>query len=128
MNQSEEQFAADIQQRLSDSLDEIDQNALLRLRQARVDAVQAAARHKNQDSDVIGLSFPQWLAPVSTATAFATVAFLAITVWTQPSSLVQPVTANTMIEDIAVLSSSDDLDLYENLDFYIWLVNEDTAS
>ncbi len=128
MSQSEEKFAENIQQHLSDSLDEIDQNVLLRLRQARAAAIQAAARQENRNSDVIGLSFPGWLSPASAATAFATIAFVAITVWTQSSPLTQPMMPSTMIEDIAVLSSTDDLDLYENLDFYIWLENEDSAS
>jgi len=128
MSQSEEKFVENVQQHLSDSLDELDQNVLLRLRQARAVATQAAAQQENRNTDVIGLSFPGWLAPTSAATAFATIAFVAITVWTQPSPLTQSMTPATMIEDIAVLSSADDLDLYENLDFYIWLENEDSAS
>jgi len=127
MNQSDEKFAVNIQQQLSDSLNDIDTDVLNRLRQARTLAVNAARQKESRNTDIISLAFPQWLAPASTATAFATIAFVAITVWTQPAFLTTPLTP-TIIEDIAVLSSSDDLDLYENLDFYIWLEHEDSTS
>ena len=125
--QSDEEFAKQLRQRLLQSTDELNDDVLSRLRQARANAVNAATTQNTKPSEVLSLTFPNWLAPASTVTAFASLGFVAIMLWTQADNFVHSSSA-TFIEDIAVLSSPDDLELYENLDFYIWLENEDNAS
>ena len=124
--QSNEEFAEQLRQRLSASTDELTVDVLSRLQQARANAVHAATTQHAKASEVLTLSFPNWLAPASTATAFASLAFVAITLWVQVDNFT-PSSSATFIEDIAVLSSPDDLELYENLDFYIWLEHQDSA-
>ena len=121
--QSDEEFVAQLQQRLSESTNELAPDVLSRLKQARADAVKTATKQ----TDGLSLPFPSWLAPASTATAFASLGFVVVMLWTQPDSFSQSASP-TFIKDIAVLSSPDDLELFENLDFYIWLENEDIAS
>jgi len=73
------------------------------------------ARHKALES----LHKPRRLwQPVALAAVAATVAVMVVSL-----QLMQPKTPTTapQIEDMALLSASDDLDLYENLDFYQWL-------
>lgn len=124
--QSDEEFAEQLRVRLSASTDELPIDVLSRLRQARANAVHTATTQSAKPSEVLTLSFPNWLAPASTVTAFASLAFVAIMLWTQADNFAHSSSA-TFIEDIAVLSSPDDLELYENLDFYIWLEHEDSA-
>jgi len=130
MSQSDDKFAEEIQQRLSQSLTDIDDQVLTRLSHARMRAVKIAEQKVPQDtaSEIVRLSFPRWLAPASAMTTFATIGFVAITIWAQPDIVTQPSFQNTIIDDIAVLNSQDDLELYENLDFYIWLDNDDATS
>jgi len=97
-------------QRVKSSLDEreaqIDTDTLRDLR---------LARHKALES----LHKPRRLwQPVALAAVAATVAVVVVSLQLrQPKLTVTP----PGMEDMALLSTGDDLDLYENLDFYQWL-------
>jgi hypothetical protein len=58
------------------------------------------------------------------AAAMASVVVISITVWlsSNPSNQLQPVVESlTEIENIEMLSSTDELEMYQNLEFYLWL-------
>ena len=76
------------------------------------------ARHKALES----LQKPRRLwQPVALVAVAASVAVVAISLHVlQPK---MPITAPGM-EDMALISASDEFDLYENLDFYQWLEQE----
>ncbi|MDH3327479.1 MAG: DUF3619 family protein [Gammaproteobacteria bacterium] len=107
-------------------LQNIDEDVLQRLRQSRQNAVEVAQMQVKTKSNAITVSFPSWLSPVSTATAFASIALIASSLWIQP--VIQAELTASPLEDISMLMTSDEFELYENLDFYIWLEDEDNAS
>ena len=83
-----------------------------RLRQARARA-QALARARRP---VATTPRPRW------AVALAAVLLLAVAlVWQQQAGRLAP----EAVEDLEVLASSDDLELYQDLDFYLWLDESD---
>ncbi len=125
MNETFETKLAQLsQQTFNQKLNEIDDDVLLRLKQSRLKAVNAASQATTGNS--IALGFPAWLSPISAATAFASVALIASILFLQPGF--QSETNISPLDDIVLLSANDDFELYENLDFYIWLENEDSAS
>ena len=60
---------------------------------------------------------PRWFVPVGTVAALAVVAALGL--WWLPASAPPPMVAN--LEDVELLFAADNLELYQNLDFYRWL-------
>ncbi len=103
-----------LQQRAREALDAraeaLDGATRSRLRQARAQALARARR-------------PVATAPrLRWAVALAAVLLLAVAVvWQQQASRLAP----EAVEDLEVLASSDDLELYQDLDFYLWLDESD---
>ncbi len=103
MNRNDEQFGENIGQRLRDSEDSLDELTLARLRAARLHALETARPAR-----------PRLLA--GGLAGAVTVAVLVLTVWwLQPPAVTPP------LEDVHLLSAGDDLQLLEELDFYLWL-------
>ena len=105
---------------LSDSLDQsvdaLDVSTQARLRAARRKALATGeTQHR-----------PAWLMPVASLAAAATVAALTVSVWLVPVDMAED-SELTPLEDIALLSDSEALEFYENLDFYLWLDEENKA-
>lgn len=100
---------------------QLDDEILQKLRQARKNAIASTKQNKST-----GVIFPTWLAPVSSVTVFASVSLIAVSLIFQPDllSAIYP----SPFDDVSLLSSSDSLDFYENIDFYIWLEAQDNAS
>ena len=133
MNESKQTNGADVDQtnmtkknttdflhKLSHSLDqsveEIDVSTQARLRAARREAVAASEVQ----------SHPAWLMPVGSLAAAATVAVLTVSLWMVPPD--EGVDAQLpQMEDFALLSDSEGLGFYEDLDFYLWLDDEKKA-
>ena len=104
MNRNDDQFSEHIGQRLRDSEDQLDELTLARLRAARLHALEAARPAR-----------PRLLA--GGLAGAATVAALALAVWwMQPATVATP-----PLEDLQLLSAGEDLQLMEELDFYLWL-------
>ena len=123
MNRSfEEKLQTLSQQTFNSQLNELDEDVLKRLRESRRKAI---ASIKPQGKR-IEISFPSWLSTASTATAFASVALITASLWLGDDFTHQ--STPTAMDDVALLSSTDDLEFYENLDFYIWLEDENNAS
>ncbi len=95
-----------IKQALNKSVDTLDANTLSRIRQLRAQAVdRTEARHNN------------WLGIMSGALATACVMVFAIMILMQSPTTLQSVP----IDDLELLSSSEYLELFEDLEFYEWL-------
>jgi len=98
----------------------LDVNTRNRLKASRQLALEKCRGKKKTTSTTV--TFPAWLPPVSTATAFTSVALVVTSLWFQPEF--KPQTLMTPLDDIALLSSTEELEFFENLDFYIWLEDE----
>jgi hypothetical protein len=117
---SEQDFLAAVRSSLRDSEDGIDELTQARLRAARHRAV--AAQQRWTISRVLALD---WLFDhrklVAAAMSLTIAAALLVSLNLQPSRQM----ATPMLEDIELLSSSDDLELYQDLDFYIWIQDDE---
>jgi len=111
-------------QLLDESLDELDDSVLSRLRYARLEALKVADSQSSGAAFAIP-RFPSWLAPVSTGTAFASIALMVTLFSFQPHS---PEESSTiLLEDIKLMSANEELEFYQNLEFYLWLEDETTS-
>ena len=87
-------------------MDSLDANTLSKIRQVRAQAVdKAEARHVN------------WFGIMSGALATACVMVFAVMILLQSPTTLQSVP----IDDLELLSSSENLELFEDLEFYEWL-------
>jgi len=111
-------------QLLDDSLDDLDDSILARLRQSRLQAVNTV-NQKTKPSYGASIPFPSWLAPVSTGATFATIALMTTLFWFQPPPATN--SQESLMEDIHLLSQSDELELYQNMEFYLWLEDETSS-
>jgi hypothetical protein len=114
--QSTERFLRQLNERLDHSVEALDVSTQARLRAARREALAA--------SGVRSLS--AWLMPMGSLAAVATVAVLTVSLWLLPpekgmDDQLPP------LEDFALLSDSEGLEFYEDLDFYLWLDDEKKA-
>jgi len=124
MNKNEDEFVEYSRQLLDSSLEELDDSILSRLRQSRQLAINATLQTSTSNKEN-NFEFPSWLAPASTGAAFATIILSITLFWTQP--LPQKFYSNGFMEDINLLSQSEELELYQNLEFYLWLEDETTG-
>ena len=101
---------------LDQSVEEMDVSTQAHLRAARHEAVAASEVQ----------SLPAWLMPVGSLAAAATVAVLTVSLWMVPPDGGVDAQLPPM-EDFALLSDSEGLEFYEDLDFYLWLDEEQKA-
>jgi len=105
-------------QALDDSLTHIDAATLSRLNQARQ---QALAIHTTRP----GITRKRWLKQ----TAFASLAILAIGVWTIVSTTMPTGSGHSLdIEQGEYIASAEDLEVAEDLEFIAWLLEQDKQS
>ena len=103
---NEDELKANIRQALDESVDALDANTLSRIRQIRAQAVdKAEAHHVN------------WLGVMSGALATACVMVFAVMILLKSPTPMQTVP----VDDLDLISSSESLELYEDLEFYEWL-------
>ena len=99
----EQQFVQQIRDKLDHSLGELDAVTLARLKAARLTALEGRNRS------------PLWQNKMLLASAMSVT--LLAGVW-----LIQkPLTPDLPLEDLQILTSNDDLELYRDLEFYQWL-------
>jgi hypothetical protein len=114
LSEKEARFLEKARQSLLATEDRIEANTLSRLRDARVRAVEAA--------DARGRGFfriPNWARIGGVATAAA--AILVFMIWFDTPKQDLPVKNADDIEIVLNVDSADNIDLYEDLDFYEWL-------
>jgi len=124
MKQSDEQALIDSASKLLDqSSEKVSLKVSMQLRKARMEAINAAKTQT--EMTIIGptLSMPRWIPSISMTTFFGGLILISILWWINP---VQKQVQNTYeLEDVQLLGDSNDIELYQNLDFYIWLSNEE---
>lgn len=124
MKQSDEQALIDSASKLLDqSSEKVSLKVSMQLRKARMEAINAAKTQT--EMTIIGptLSMPSWIPSISMTTFFGGLILISILWWINP---VQKQVQNTYeLEDVQLLGDSNDIELYQNLDFYIWLSNEE---
>jgi len=113
-DKDEAAFLAQAKTTLDEAEGRVDDITKARLRTLRREAV-AARRERHR---------PAWLLPAAGLATAATVATLAVTLWSVP-----PAPNETLpLDDLALLSDAEALEFYEELDFYLWLEHEQQAS
>lgn len=108
----EQEFIARAKQVLDRSLDEVDHATALRLQRTRLAAVEACAARR------------PWLVWAS-GLVVASVAALALTLWLKPPAPERH--AAMPLEDFELVTSVENVELAEDLDFYHWLADDDTT-
>lgn len=104
MSQDKEQpFIQHIRDRLDHSLEELDAVTLARLKAARLTALQSRDRR------------PVWRNKMIMATAMSVSLVAGIWLLQKPGGQQLP------LDDLQLLTSSEDLELYRDLEFYQWL-------
>jgi len=106
-------FINNIKQQL-DSI-EVDDTISRQLNRGRHKAI-----HSSKTSPPFWANFWGW----KPAVAYASVGLLSLTIWMN-SVTDEDKNGFNAIDDLELLSAQDSLELYENLDFYLWLEEQD---
>ncbi len=104
----ENRLTDQIRQRLDQQADALDELTVARLRAARLRALGQAKRPHHRWWPLLG-------------SALAAALVVAILVWQQPVEL------PGALDDLDIVASGDDLDMIEDLEFYDWLDETQTA-
>ncbi len=113
LSEQETRFLGKARQALLASEDRLDAATLARLREARAKAVEAAGEPAR------GLfRVPNWMRAGAFATAAAAVIVFAV--WVDPPKQELPVKS---VDEFEIVLYADNLELYEDLDFYEWLAD-----
>lgn len=103
---NEDELNTNIRQSLDESVDALDANTLSKIRQIRAQAVdKAKTRHEN------------WSGVISGALATTCVMVFAVMILLKSPTPMQTVP----VDDLELISSSENLELFEDLEFYEWL-------
>ena len=95
---------------LDASVDNLDPDVSRRLQQARHAALETAAKPR----------MPFW--QPAGAFALASILLLSVFVWPDRQNMPEP----AALADLELITADDSLQLYEDLDFYQWLLESDT--
>ena len=103
----DQEFIASAKQALDRSLEDLEPHTLARLRQVRHQALEPARTR-----------VPRFVWAGGLATAFATLLVASVVFYPtgSPNSV-------TTFDDVEILASSEDLDFYDDLEFYHWLAD-----
>ena len=123
----ERQLIENASKLLDQSTERISLRVSMRLQQAQREALSAAAG-KSEMASTEGrtVSFPTWVSPASMSLLAAVMLLIFAVGWINPQSINTP--GINQYDDMQLLSSVNDIEMYKNLDFYIWLDNENTDS
>lgn len=124
---TEQVFLESLKSQLRESESSIDNDTLARLHQARrvaLDALPGTDIKRDTQQPVIALAdWHNWLLPagsVAATVAIAVLMFNLAAITREPQSRVENETLSVM-DDMAILSAPDEIDLYQDLEFYEWL-------
>jgi len=113
MNEDEREklFLEHVRKGLDDDAENLDHDVLLRLRQARMAALEVAGKR-------VGRRFfiPKWVTAGGLATAIMMA--VAVSFWQKSPQEGIPV---HQTEDVEILTAQENLDISKDLDFYRWL-------
>ncbi len=113
-NNKDENFLENIQTVLDERVDNLDAATASNLRKARNRALEQIDRKPLS-------SWKKWSLPLAGMAAASIVIMLAILIHKQPVEIATSIG----IEDVEILVSNESPDFYADLDFYIWLTEED---
>jgi hypothetical protein len=113
----EERFISSVNKALDKRADDMDSNTLNRLAQMRRCAVQST--QKNSTSVI---RTPYWFVSAGAAAVLVVATSIVYFSWYSPQ---QDQNRIAVIEDINMLSAPDELELYEDLEFFQWLTDEE---
>ncbi|MCG7993615.1 MAG: hypothetical protein JAY99_17055 [Candidatus Thiodiazotropha lotti] len=122
---SDYEFLDKVKQQLQSTTDELDELTLAKLGAARRRAVEAADRAAVfRFGDVLSLSrggLPMLL--------LAGVLLIASIVLLKPAypPVQQPLQPITLLEDMELLGAAEELEFYQELDFYLWVTDEEDS-
>lgn len=105
---SNDPLAAAAKRLLDQSVQDLDQRAVLAIQRARVNAVSHSSATR------------PWLRWAG-AVALASMAVLAVTMWMEPSTGGNH--SHLLLEDLELMQSPENLELSEDLEFYDWLAD-----
>ena len=111
-DQKEQTMLEHINKQLDASASNLDADTLRELRLARSKAIETLQRPR------------QFWQPVGAVALTATIAAVAVSLQLRLTEVAAPIQP---VEDIQLLSASEDLELYEELEFYQWLELEARA-
>jgi hypothetical protein len=119
---SDEAFLKEVKQQLQSSSNELDELTLAKLGAARRRAVEAAGKPLlARYADVIALGHGRMAILLLAGLLFvASVVMLKLT-YPPVKQQLQPL---TLLEDMALLGSAEELEFYQDLDFYLWVMDE----
>lgn len=118
----EPEFLAAAKSSLDKAADDLDGRVLARLKMVRRQAIDA---DKQASGFAKWLTPGHWMIPASGFAVTAVVAVLATSLWIDKSG--DDLLAGPALEDIQIISNMDDIELYEELEFYQWLAIEKSS-
>ena len=104
---------------LDDATTQLDDEVRQRLQQARQVAVRTANASPNSPSKP--LIRPSWMV---TAGSFAVLVIVTSVVFINVTTESEPTVPMASIDDVPIITAPEEMELYEELDFYQWLVEE----
>ena len=113
-----EQRARELFNNQVDSINARTRSQLNRARQAALAAASGESRQR--------IAGPRWLLPVGSAAALALIAVSSVQLMrgehaTEAVPAATSLAATGTVDDVEILTSSDELDMLQNVDFYAWL-------
>jgi hypothetical protein len=119
---SDEAFLNQIKQRLDNTTEELDELTLAKLGAARRRAVAAASGSTVfRVGEILALGRTGRV--VLVMAGLLLVASMLILKSTQPPSQ-EPLQALSLIEDMELLGAAEELEFYQDMDFYLWVMDE----
>lgn len=123
--QTEQAFLDSVKQALDDSVEQVDELTRAKLSAARHRAVDAASQSARWNvGNVLSVNwFDRRGAVIAGVFSIAVIAVLVL-----PNLTAQnPQQAVALIDDMELLGGADDLDFYQDLDFYLWVADEQVS-
>ena len=114
-SEPEKTLVAKVKDQLNQSVEKLDPDVVARLRRSRYEALHKQAPRA------------PWLWPASGLATACGAILAALLWWSSPPEQAPPETAQ-IVEDVEVLIATDPLDLYEDLEFYGWLAENEHTS
>jgi hypothetical protein len=116
MSDDERTLLAGLRRHLDAAVHDLDGATVTRLRAARREALRGADRARR----------PAWLWPLASALSTGIVVAVAAALWLSAGPARAPL-PGAGIEDLEVIASFDQVDLYTDTDFYRWLAEQNNA-
>lgn len=112
----DERLAAMVREHLDAGVDALDDRTTARLRAARLRAVESARGRR------VWFRLPRWVAVAGFATAAGAVLAVGVWLYDPPRE-----SAVATADDIEIVAAQDQMQLYEDLEFYRWLATQENG-